>query len=57
VSTDDAIERFLSSTALSDATRRAYRSDLRTFGGWLELPALTDAGRWRGEPARSEPAG
>jgi len=25
----------------------------RTFGGWLELPALTDAGRWRGEPARA----
>jgi SRSO17 transposase len=25
----------------------------RTFAGWLELPALTDAGRWQGEPARS----
>jgi SRSO17 transposase len=24
-----------------------------TFGGWLQLPALTDAGRWEGEPARS----
>src|SRR5262249_59927842 len=24
-----------------------------TFGGWLELPALTAAGRWRGEPARA----
>ena len=30
-----AIERFLSSPALSDATRRAYRSDLRDFAGWL----------------------
>jgi SRSO17 transposase len=25
----------------------------RTFSGWLELPALTDAGRWQGEPARA----
>lgn len=24
-----------------------------TFGGWLHLPALTDAGRWAGEPARA----
>jgi hypothetical protein len=24
-----------------------------TFGGWLRLPALTDAGRWHGEPGRS----
>jgi SRSO17 transposase len=25
----------------------------RTFSGWLELPALTGAGRWQGEPARA----
>jgi site-specific recombinase XerD len=31
-----ATETFLSSTALSDATQRAYRSDLRAFGRWLE---------------------
>jgi SRSO17 transposase len=24
-----------------------------TFSGWLHLPALTDAGRWAGEPARA----
>jgi SRSO17 transposase len=24
-----------------------------TFSGWLGLPALTDAGRWAGEPARA----
>jgi integrase/recombinase XerC len=35
VDTAVAIERFLSSPALSDATRRAYRSDLRDFAGWL----------------------
>ncbi len=31
-----AIERFLASPALSEATRRAYRSDLRQFSAWLE---------------------
>jgi len=31
----DEIERFLASPALSDATRRAYRTDLEQFGGWL----------------------
>ena len=30
-----AVERFLSSPALSDATRRAYAADLRDFSGWL----------------------
>jgi SRSO17 transposase len=25
----------------------------RTFAGWTELPTLTDAGRWVGEPARA----
>jgi site-specific recombinase XerD len=68
VSTDAAIERFLSSTALSDATRRAYRSDLRAFAGWLDerrlgLPdvdarVLTDyaAQLGRGRPQRLAPA-
>jgi site-specific recombinase XerD len=40
VSTTAAIERFLSSAALSDATRRAYGSDLRQFGDWLERRGL-----------------
>ena len=30
-----AIHRFLESPSLSDATRRAYRSDLRDFSAWL----------------------
>src|SRR6185436_15138116 len=36
VSTDDAIERLLSSPTLSQATCRAYRSDLRHFAAWLD---------------------
>jgi site-specific recombinase XerD len=35
VDVDSAIERFLASPALSEATRRAYAVDLREFGGWL----------------------
>ncbi len=31
----DAIERFLASPALSEATRRAYRRDVEDFGDWL----------------------
>ena len=34
------IERFLTSGALSDATRRAYRSDLRGFARWLDQQGL-----------------
>ena len=30
-----AIDRFLASPSLSDATRRAYRADLRDFSAWL----------------------
>ena len=68
MSTDAAIERFLSSTALSDATQRAYRSDLRAFGGWLDerrlgltdvdARVLTDyaAQLGRGRPHRLAPA-
>ncbi len=33
--TQPAIDRFLASPALSDATRRAYGSDLREFASWL----------------------
>jgi len=33
--TQPAIDRFLASPALSDATRRAYGSDLREFSSWL----------------------
>jgi site-specific recombinase XerD len=35
VETAVAIDRFLESPALSDATKRAYRSDLRDFSSWL----------------------
>ncbi|HMB18878.1 MAG TPA: site-specific integrase, partial [Gaiellaceae bacterium] len=31
-----AIERYLASPALSEATRRAYRVDLEQFASWLE---------------------
>jgi site-specific recombinase XerD len=36
VDTRAAIERFLASPGLSDSTRRAYRSDLESFAGWLD---------------------
>ena len=36
MTTDVAIERFLEHGGLSDATRRAYGSDLRAFAAWLE---------------------
>ncbi len=36
MSTTAAIERFLASPALSESTRRAYRSDLRQFAAWLQ---------------------
>jgi site-specific recombinase XerD len=35
VDTNAAVERFLASPKLSDATRRAYRGDLEEFGRWL----------------------
>jgi site-specific recombinase XerD len=35
VDTAVAIDGFLSSPGLGDATRRAYRTDLRDFAGWL----------------------
>jgi len=37
---DAASDRFLESGGLSEATRRAYASDLRLFAGWLELRGL-----------------
>jgi len=37
----DALERFLSSPSLSDATRRAYRFDLEPFLAWLRARKLT----------------
>jgi site-specific recombinase XerD len=40
MSADAAIERFLTSAAFSDATRRAYRSDLRGFARWLDQQSL-----------------
>jgi site-specific recombinase XerD len=36
VTTAAAIDRFLDSPALAESTRRAYASDLRGFGDWLE---------------------
>ena len=36
-----AIDRFLASPALSDATRRAYGTDLRSFAAWLAEHGLT----------------
>lgn len=36
VDTAAAIERFLASGGLSEATQRAYRSDLHAFAAWLE---------------------
>jgi site-specific recombinase XerD len=36
VDVSDAVDRFLSRPALSDATRRAYRVDVREFAGWLD---------------------
>jgi integrase/recombinase XerC len=40
VDTVVAVDRFLSSAALSDATRRAYATDLRDFTGWLGREGL-----------------
>jgi site-specific recombinase XerD len=41
VSTSAEIDRFLISPGLADATRRAYRVDLRHFAGWLRAAGLT----------------
>jgi site-specific recombinase XerD len=41
VSTTSAIERFLQSPSLSEATRRAYRIDLEEFAAWLEAQGAT----------------
>jgi site-specific recombinase XerD len=41
VDTNLAVERFLASPALSDATRRAYGADLRDFAGWLRGEGLS----------------
>jgi integrase/recombinase XerC len=41
VDTRAAIERFLASPSLSEATRRAYRFDLRPFADWLDGRGLT----------------
>ena len=39
--TTAAIDRFLEHGGLSDATRRAYRADLRSFAAWLERRGIT----------------
>ncbi len=57
-----AIDRFLASPALSDATRRAYRSDLESFARWLDRRETTldevDArvfSEWAAELGRGRP--
>ena len=40
VETREAIDRFLASPALADATRRAYRADLDEFAAWLRRRGL-----------------
>ena len=40
VDTGAAIDRFLAHGGLSEATQRAYASDLRAFAGWLEAHGL-----------------
>ena len=37
-----AIDRFLASPGLSEATRRAYRFDLEPFADWLEARKLCE---------------
>jgi site-specific recombinase XerD len=68
VQTRAAIERFLASPGLGEATRRAYRFDLEPFAAWLEErdSGLEDvdarvfsdyaAERGRGRPRRLAPA-
>jgi site-specific recombinase XerD len=41
VDTRAAVDRFLESPALSDATRRSYRGDLSEFSSWLTSQGLT----------------
>jgi len=41
VTTSTVIDRFLEHGGLSEATQRAYRSDLRAFAGWLGARELT----------------
>jgi site-specific recombinase XerD len=40
VEVEAAVERYLASPALSDATRRAYRVDVEEFASWLESRGL-----------------
>ncbi len=40
VQTETAIDRFVAHGGLSDATRRAYASDLRAFAAWLDARGL-----------------
>jgi site-specific recombinase XerD len=60
--THAAIDRFLASPGLSDATRRAYRSDLESFARWLDRRETTldevDArvfAEWAAELGRGRP--
>ena len=59
--TTAAIDRFLEHGGLSEATQRAYGSDLRSFADWLERRGARPAGRRRprslrlGRRARERP--
>src|SRR5215212_5143709 len=57
-----AIDRFLATAGISDATRRAYRNDLRDFAEWygdrdveaVDVRVLAD---WTAELGRARPGG
>ena len=63
VTTDAAIERFLATAGISEATRRGYATDLREFAGWfgpdspledVDVRVLAD---WVTELGRARPQG
>jgi site-specific recombinase XerD len=62
VTVADAIERYLAASAVSDATKRAYATDLRDFAGWygrrplegVDLRVLAD---YTADLGRARPGG
>ena len=63
VTLSDEIERFLASPAISDATRRAYRTDLRDFAEWygeggrLERVDVRALSEYTADLGRARPGG
>jgi site-specific recombinase XerD len=62
VTVGDAIERYLAASAVSDATKRAYATDLRDFAGWygrrpLERVDLRVLADYTAELGRARPGG